>query len=348
MTSIPFDGGLATKSALPRAARQVNTAGCFNRVPPVIPAAHPSFPRSLSPAPIGERESIPQLTRHSRQACPRPRSGSGNPSRRSPVFPTKLVPGPDLGAGIHPAAHPSFPRSLSPAPIGEREPIPPLTRPSREACPRPRSGSGNPSRRSPVFPVKLVPGPDRGAGIHPAAHPSFPSSLSPAPIGERESIPPLTRLSRAACPRPRSGSGNPSRRSPVFPAQLVPGPDRGAGIHPAAHPSFLRSLSPAPIGERESIPPLTRLSCAACPRPRSGSGNPSRRSPVFPAQLVPGPDRGAGIHPAAPPSFPAKLVPGPDRGAGIHPAAHPSFPVKLVPGPDRGAGIHPAAHPSFP
>ena len=57
------------------------------------------------------------------------------------------------------------------------------------------------TRRSPVFPAKLVPGPDRGAGIHPAAHPSFPSSLSPAPTGERESIPPLTRLSRE--------SGNP-------------------------------------------------------------------------------------------------------------------------------------------
>ena len=235
--------------------------GCFNCVPPIIPAAHPSFPRSLSPTPIGERESIPPLTRHSREACPRPRSG-------------------------------------------KRESIPPLTRLSREACPRPRSGSGNPSRHSPVFPAKLVPDPDRGAGIHPAAHPSFPRSLSPAPIGEREPIPPLTRHSREACPRPRSGSGNPSRRSPVIPAKLVPGPDPGAGIHPATHPSFPRSLSPTPIGERESIPPLTRLSHEACPQPRSGSGNPSRRSPVIPAKLVPGPDRGAGIHPAAHPSFP--------------------------------------------
>ena len=212
--------------------------GCFNCVPPVIPAAHPSFPRSLSPAPIRERKSIPPLTRLSREACPRPRLESENPSRRSPVFPAKLVPGPERGAGIHPAAHPSFPRSLSPAPTGERESILPLTRLSREVCPRPRPGSGNPSRRSPVFPAKLVPGPDRGAGIHPAAHPSFPRSLSPAPTGEREPIPPLTRHSREACPRPRPGSGNPSRRSPVFPMRLVPGPARGAGIHPAAHPSF--------------------------------------------------------------------------------------------------------------
>ena len=36
--------------------------GCFNCLPPVVPAAHPSFPRSLSPTPIGERESIPPLT----------------------------------------------------------------------------------------------------------------------------------------------------------------------------------------------------------------------------------------------------------------------------------------------
>ena len=79
------------------------------------------------------------------------------------------------------------------------------------------------ARRSSVFPAKLVPGTDRGAGIHPAAHPSFPRSLSPTQIGERESTPPLTRLSREACPRPRSGSRNPSRRLPVFPAK--------AGIH---------------------------------------------------------------------------------------------------------------------
>ena len=90
------------------------------------------------------RPSYPPLTRHSREACPRPRSGSGNPSRRAPVIPAKLVPGPDRGAGVHPAAHPSFPRNLSPAPIRERESIPPRTRHSREACPRPRSGSGNP------------------------------------------------------------------------------------------------------------------------------------------------------------------------------------------------------------
>ena len=121
-----------------------------------------------------------------------------------------------------------------------RPSYPPLTRLSHEACPRPRSGSGNPSRRSPVFPTKRVPDPDRGAGIHPAAHPSFPRSLSPAPIGERESIPPLTRLSHETCPRPRSGSGNLSRRSPVFPTKRVPDTDRRAGIHPAAHPSFPR------------------------------------------------------------------------------------------------------------
>ena len=99
--------------------------GCFNCVPPIIPATHPSFPPSLSPAPIGERESIPPLTRlyhedsrfhiHTRPKgpcaipAPRARSGSGNPSRRSPVFPMRLVPNPDRGAGIHPAAHPSFP-----------------------------------------------------------------------------------------------------------------------------------------------------------------------------------------------------------------------------------------------
>ena len=221
--------------------------GCFNCVSPVIPAAHPSVPRSLSPAPIGERESIPPPTRLSREACPRPRSGTGNPSRHSPVSPGKLVPGPDRGAGTHPAAHPSFPRSLSPAQIRERKSIPPLTRLSREACPRSRSGSGNPSRRSPVFPAKLVPGPDRGAGIHPAAHASFPRSLSPAPTGEREPIPPLTRLSREACPRPRPGSGSPSRRSPVIPAK--------AGIH-----TFLMLdchwTSPKRMGKQESSPKL--------------------------------------------------------------------------------------------
>ena len=161
-------------------------------------------------------------------------------TRRSPVFPAKLVPGPDRGAGIHPATHPSFPRSLSPAPTGEREPIPPPTRLSRE-------------------------------------------SLPPAPSGERESIPPLTRLSPEACPRPRPGSGNPSRRSPIIPAKLVPGPP-GSG-NPSRR-SFPRSLSPAPTGE--PIPPLTCLSREACPRPRPGSGSPSRRSPVIPAK--------AGIH----------------------------------------------------
>ncbi len=171
-------------------------------------------------------------------------------TRRSPVFPAKLVPGPDRGAGIHPAAHPSFPRSLSPAPTGEREPIPPLTHHSREACPRPRPGSGNPSRSSPVFPMRLVPGPDRGAGTHPAAHPSFPRSLSPAPIGERKSIPQLTRLSRQACPRPRPGSGSPSRRSPVIPVKT--------GIH-----AFLmldcHCTSPKCMGNQQSSPKLKDL-----------------------------------------------------------------------------------------
>ena len=54
-----------------RQAHPETFSGFFNCLPPVIPAAHPSFPVSLSPAPIGERESIPPLTRHSR--------GSGNP-----------------------------------------------------------------------------------------------------------------------------------------------------------------------------------------------------------------------------------------------------------------------------
>ena len=80
----------------------------------IHPAAHPSFPRSLFPAPVG----------------------GGNPSRRSPVIPAKLVRDPDRGAAIHPAAHLSFQGSLSPAPIGERESILPLLCLSRE--------SGNP------------------------------------------------------------------------------------------------------------------------------------------------------------------------------------------------------------
>ena len=108
------------------------TPGCFNCVPPVIPAAHRSFPRS-SPTPIRERESIPVHPPFPRSLSPTPigagihpaahpsfprslsptpiGAASGNPSRpsRSPVFPAKLVPGPDRGAGIHPAAHPSFP-----------------------------------------------------------------------------------------------------------------------------------------------------------------------------------------------------------------------------------------------
>ena len=100
---------MATKSALPRAARQVNTAGCFNCVPPVIPAAHPSVPRSLSPAPIRERKSIPPLTRLSREACPRSRSGKRESIPPLTRLSAKLVPGPDRGAGIHPAAPPSCP-----------------------------------------------------------------------------------------------------------------------------------------------------------------------------------------------------------------------------------------------
>ena len=81
-----------------------------------------------------------------------------------------------------------------------RPSYPPLTRPSREACPQPRSGNGNLPR------TRLSP-----------------RSLSPAPIGERESIPPLTRPSREACPQPRSGNGN-LPRTRLSPRSLSPAP----------------------------------------------------------------------------------------------------------------------------
>ena len=62
-----------------------------------------------------------------------------------------------------------------------------------------------------VIPAKHVPDPDRGAGIQkrrPRARPE-PVEGQPFPSFPRSDNPSLTRHSREACPRPRSGSGNP-------------------------------------------------------------------------------------------------------------------------------------------
>ena len=122
--------------------------GCFNCLPPVVPAAHPSFPRSLSPTPIRERESIPPLTRHSRERGNPYGLDAGLSSDKPKVHgKTEVVAKTktpcEAGQGVLVVCYPSYP---------------PLTRLSREVCPLPRSGSGNPSRRSPVIPAE--------AGIH--------------------------------------------------------------------------------------------------------------------------------------------------------------------------------------
>ena len=80
----------------------------------------------------------PSLTRHSREACPRHRSGSGNPeaqtARTSPMSNETVRPEPVEG--------------------------PTFSRHSREACPRPRSGSGNPvaqpADENPTHPVTYL------------------------------------------------------------------------------------------------------------------------------------------------------------------------------------------------
>ena len=84
------------------------------------------------------RDDNPSLTRHSREACPRPQSGSGNPVAR------------DEESSL------SSDNTARPEPVEE----PTADRHSREACPRPRSGSGNPVAQTaddnPTHPVTYL------------------------------------------------------------------------------------------------------------------------------------------------------------------------------------------------
>ena len=81
-------------------------------------SARPEQTHPVRPEPVKGHTSF----RHSREACPRPRSGSGNPvaqtAQTSPISENTVRPEPVEG--------------------------PTFSRHSREACPRPRSGSGNP------------------------------------------------------------------------------------------------------------------------------------------------------------------------------------------------------------
>ena len=89
-------------------------------------------------------------SRHSREACPRPRSGSGNPeaqtARTSPMSNETVRP--------EPVEEPTSSRH------SRASDNPSLTRHSREACPRPRSGSGNPVAQTadddPTHPVTYL------------------------------------------------------------------------------------------------------------------------------------------------------------------------------------------------
>ena len=205
--------------------------GCFNCLPPVVPAAHPSFPRSLSPALIRERESIPPLTRHSRERGNPYGLDAGLPLDKPKVHGktgvvAKTKTPCEAGQGVLVVCYPSYP---------------PLTRLSREVCPLPRSGSGNPY----VLDVGL-------SSDKPKVHGKtgvVAKTKTPCEAGQGvlvvcyPSYPPLTRLSREACPRPRSGSGNPSRRSPVIPAE--------AGIHTYLMLDCHRT-SPKCMGKQES------------------------------------------------------------------------------------------------
>ena len=76
---------------------------------------NPSFPRNLSPTPIGERGSRSSITRHYHENSrfhihTRPRGPS--------AIPENLVPDPNRGAGIQKLNNPSFPRKREPRKVG--------------------------------------------------------------------------------------------------------------------------------------------------------------------------------------------------------------------------------------
>ena len=168
-----------------------------------------------------------------------------NPARSASFAPSS--PGPPITPGCVIVRRPSYPPLTR---LSRRSPVFPATHPSYPPLTRHSRENGNPC----VLDVGLPS--DKPKVEHTRRSPA--RSLSPTPW-ERESIPPLTRLYREACrsrklkhPVRRESS----RRSPVS-REACP---RADPVIPAAHPSFPRSLSPTPIGERESIPPLTRLS----------------------------------------------------------------------------------------
>ena len=215
-------------------------------------------------------------------------------TRRSPVFPAKLVPDPDRGAGIQGCppiipAHPASPRtreSTAPSIIHFRTSVIAV----KIAAFMSIRGAGGPS----AIPAKPVPARSRSgnprlsvhhsrppgipanAGIHCALHHSFPHfrhcrensrlHIHTWPTGP-SAIP--------AKPVPaRSRSGNPRlfvhhSRPPGIPAN--------AGIHCALHHSFPHFRH---CHENSRLHILTRRRRAirnsreACPRPRSRSGNP--------------------------------------------------------------------------
>ena len=178
------------------------------------------------------RPAYPPVTRLSREACPRPRSGSGNPSL------TRL----SRGSGNPYVLDVGLPLD-KPKVHGKTGVVAKTKRLQGIRAPDARH-----TRRSPVIPAKLVPDPDRGAGIHR-------SPVFPAEAGIHTFLMLDCHWTRPKC----MGKQESSRKLKDFMGSdrcfnLVP------PVIPAAHPSFPRGLSPTPIGERGSIPPLTRLS----------------------------------------------------------------------------------------
>ena len=140
------------KQELSRKLKDFRGSECL---PPGIPAGHPSFPRSLSPTPIGKRESTAHPS-YPRSLSPTPigkRESTAHPS-----FPRKLVPDPDRESGnpylLDVDCHWTRPKAA----IGKQG----LSRKTKRSACRPAKQS---------LPAKLVPDPDRGAGIHRAPVP---------------------------------------------------------------------------------------------------------------------------------------------------------------------------------
>ena len=127
------------------------------------------------------------------------------------------------------------------------------------------------TRRSPVIPAKLVPDPDpdpdRGAGIHTAAHPSFPR--------KRESIPPHTRLSRE--------SGNPYVPDVGLPLDKPKVHGKTGVVAKTKGPWLAGWARPAPATVRGAV--LTKpFYCVIARRGRQnslGSGFGGVRKPLF-------------------------------------------------------------------